>query len=101
MEGRLLLLFPSLRPGMLTPLQEVFLRRFFTYDVGQTFFLMLFETAKQKYKGLIGFYLAGMMRQVHRVKDLSLMLEPVDLEALVSFYDELADRLLARHRSSG
>ncbi len=64
-------------------------------------FEMLFEMGKQKDKGLTGFYLAGMMRQVHRIKDLPVMLEPVDLEALVSFYDELADRLLAQHRPPG
>ena len=64
-------------------------------------FDVLLEMGKQKDKGLTEFYLAGMMRQVRRVKDLPVMLEPVDLEALASFYDELADRLLARHRPPG
>ena len=58
----------------------------------------LLEMAKQKDLGLTEFYLAGMLRQIHTVKDLPVMLKPVDLETLVSFYDELADRLLGRHR---
>jgi hypothetical protein len=29
------------------------------------------------------------------------MLKPVNLEMLVAFYDELADRLLAKHRPPG
>lgn len=53
---------------------------------------------KQKDKGLTEFHLAGMMRQIHRVRDLPVMRTPVDLQTLASFYDGLADRLLARHR---
>ena len=30
---------PQLRPSILTPMQETFLRRFFVFDVGQRFFL--------------------------------------------------------------
>lgn len=30
---------PQLQPGILTPMQEAFLRRFFAFDVGQRFFL--------------------------------------------------------------
>ena len=42
-----------------------------------------------------------MMRQIHRVRDLPRMLQPADLETLASFYEELADRLLAQHRPPG
>jgi len=56
------------------------------------------EMAKQKDLGLTEFYLAGMLRQIHTVKDLPVMLKPVDLEMLGSFYNELADRLLEGHR---
>ena len=70
-----------------------FLIRRIGYD-----FDKLLEMAKQKDLGLTEFYLAGMLRQIHTVKDLPVMLKPVDLEKLVSFYDELADRLLGRHR---
>lgn len=58
----------------------------------------LIQMAKQKDLGLTEFYLAGMLRQIHKVRDLPVMLKPVALERLVSFYDELADRLLATHR---
>jgi hypothetical protein len=61
----------------------------------------LIEMAKQKDGGLAEFYLAGMIRQIHMVKDLPVMLKPVNLEMLVAFYDELADRLLAKHRPPG
>lgn len=58
----------------------------------------LIEMAKQKDLGLMEFYLAGMLRQIHTLRDLPAMLKPVDLETLASFYDKLADRLLGRHR---
>ncbi len=62
------------------------------YDLGK-----LIPMAKQKDLSLTEFYLAGMLRHIHKVKDLPIMLKPVDLETLVSFYDELADQLLAKH----
>jgi hypothetical protein len=58
----------------------------------------LLQMAKQKDLGLTEFYLAGMLRQIHTVKDLPVMLQPVDLETLVSFYEALADRLFARYK---
>jgi hypothetical protein len=60
----------------------------------------LIQMAKHKDLGLTEFYLAGMMRQIHKVKDLPVMLKPVDLETLTPFYDELADRLLAQNGPS-
>lgn len=64
-------------------------------------FDVLLEMGKQKDKGLTEFYLAGMMHQIHRVRELPMMLQPVDLDTLACFYDELADRLLAQHRPPG
>lgn len=61
----------------------------------------LLQMARQKDLGLTAFYLAGMLRQIHAVKDLPIMLKPVDLETLIPFYDELAHRLLARHGPVG
>ncbi len=57
----------------------------------------LFELAREKDAGFTPFFFAGMLRQIHKVKDLPVMLKPIDLETLVAFYDNLADRLLARH----
>lgn len=57
----------------------------------------LIELAKEKDPGLTAFYLAGMMRHIHRIQDLPVMLKPVDLETLRPFYSKLADRLLAEH----
>lgn len=62
------------------------------YDVDD-----LVEKAKQKDPGLTEFFLAGMLRQIHKIEDLPVMLEPVDLETLTDFYDTLADQLLAEH----
>ena len=60
----------------------------------------LFSLAKEKDLGFTPFYFAGMLRQIHTVKDteLPVMRQPVDLERLASFYDDLADQLLVRHR---
>jgi len=57
----------------------------------------LIPMARQKDLGLTEFYLAGMLRHIHKVKDLPVMLKPLALPTLVSFYDELADQLLATH----
>lgn len=58
----------------------------------------LLQMARQKDPGLTEFYLAGTMQQIHKVKDLPVMLKPVALEKLRSFYDELVDQLLAEHK---
>jgi hypothetical protein len=52
----------------------------------------LVTLAKQKDAGLSEFWLAGMMRQVTRLRDLPIMLKPLTLEELQSFFLELADR---------
>lgn len=57
----------------------------------------LIPMARQKDLGLTEFYLAGMLRHIHKVKDLPVMLKPMTLPTLVSFYDELADQLLSIH----
>jgi len=66
-------------------------------EIGYDFDSLL-RKAEQKDRGLTPFFLAGAMRQVRRIRDLPVMLRPVDWEALVAFYEALADRLLARHR---
>ena len=48
--------------------------------------------AKQKDSGLTEFWLAGMMREVTKLKDLPIMLKPLTLEKLRAFFLELADR---------
>lgn len=58
----------------------------------------LFRLARERDAGFTPFFFATMLRQIHRVKDLPVMLKPIELTDLVSFYDALADRLLARHR---
>jgi len=57
----------------------------------------LFELAREKDRGFSPFYFAGMLRQIHKVKDLPIMLKPISLETLVSFCDDLANRILAEH----
>jgi len=57
----------------------------------------LFRLAREKDLGFTAFYFAGMLRHIHKVKDLPVMLKPIALPTLVSFYDELADQLLATH----
>lgn len=55
-------------------------------------FKRLVSLAKQKDTGLTEFWLAGMMREVTKLKDLPQMLKPLTLERLQSFFSELADR---------
>lgn len=55
-------------------------------------FKHLVVLAKQKDAGLSEFWLAGMMREVTKLKDLPPMLRPLTLEELQSFFLELADR---------
>jgi len=55
-------------------------------------FKQLVALAKQKDAGLTEFWLAGMMREVVKLKDLPLMLKPLTLEELQAFFIKLADR---------
>ena len=57
------------------------------YDVKR-----LVALAKQKDTGLTEFWLAGMMREVTKLKDLPPMLKSLTLEELQAFFLELADR---------
>jgi|GEM_PF-143748 len=61
----------------------------------------LFQLAREKDQGFTPFFFAAMLRQVHHVSRLPVMRQPLDLAALVAFYDGLADRLLAKHRPPG
>ncbi|MCX7706882.1 MAG: nucleotidyl transferase AbiEii/AbiGii toxin family protein [Anaerolineae bacterium] len=63
------------------------------YDIEE-----LIELAKQKDPGLTEFFFAAMLRQGHQARRLPVMRQPLDLAALIAFFDGLADRLLARHR---
>jgi predicted nucleotidyltransferase component of viral defense system len=54
----------------------------------------LLKLAKEKDKGLTEFFLAGMMRQVVTLRDLPMMLKPIDLETMRRFYLELARKLM-------
>jgi Nucleotidyl transferase AbiEii toxin, Type IV TA system len=70
-----------------------FVDLYFLLQNGQDF-KRLIAMAKQKDSGLSEFYLAGMMRQVMTLKRLPVMLRPLDLETLKSFYLELAEKLM-------
>lgn len=53
----------------------------------------LIRNAKEKDAGLTEFWLAGMMRQVEKLKVLPVMLQPLELETLKVFFLQLADEL--------
>ncbi len=55
-------------------------------------FKQLVALAKQKDTGLTEFWLAGMMREVAKLKHLPIMLKPLTLEELRAFFLELGDR---------
>lgn len=56
-------------------------------------FQVLLRDAKEKDAGLTEFWLAGMMRQVEKLKSLPPMLVPLELDTLKTFFLELADEL--------
>jgi predicted nucleotidyltransferase component of viral defense system len=74
-----------------------FVDLYFLLQAGQDF-RTLVEYAKQKDSGLTEFWLAGMLRQAQRLTRLPIMLKPIDLDPLKSFYLELADHLLRQIR---
>jgi hypothetical protein len=74
-----------------------FVDLYFLLQAGHDF-RRLVALARQKDAGLSEFWLAGMMRQVTRLKDLPQMLKPLTLEELQSFFLELADREFAAVR---
>ncbi len=73
--------------SLLSPLQGGFLNRFFTTTIGQSFFLTGGTALSE-------FWLAGMLRQAETLSRLPVMLKPLELDALKSFYLNLADDLL-------
>ncbi len=68
-----------------------FVDLYFLLQAGHDF-KQLVASAKQKDVGLTEFWLAGMMRQVTNLRDLPLMLKPLTLAELQSFFLELSDR---------
>ncbi len=58
----------------------------------------LIADAKEKDSGITEFWLAGMLRQVEMLNRLPIMLKPLDIATLKSFYLDLADDLLRRIR---
>jgi len=76
-----------------------FVDLFFLLQAGQDL-AKLIEDAKQKDAGISEFWLAGMLRQVDTLTRLPVMLKPLELETLKTFYLELADDLL-RHIKPG
>ena len=56
----------------------------------------LIEDAKQKDSGLSDFWLAGMLRKVETLTRLPVMLKPLELDTLKTFYLSLTDVLLRR-----
>ncbi len=56
----------------------------------------LIDDAKQKDSGLSEFWLAGMLRQVQTLTRLPVMLKPLELDTLKSYYLSLADDLLRK-----
>jgi predicted nucleotidyltransferase component of viral defense system len=67
-----------------------FVDLYFLLESGQDF-QTLVGYAKEKDSGLTEFWLAGMMRQVEKLKTLPEMLKPLDLEALKAYFRALAD----------
>lgn len=57
-------------------------------------FESLFDMARAKDGGLNKFYLPWMMRQIRQVEHLPVMLKPLNIDVLKTFYLELADQLL-------
>jgi predicted nucleotidyltransferase component of viral defense system len=55
----------------------------------------LFEMAREKDLGLTKFYFVGMLRQIGRHTYLPKMLKPLELEALQTFYSEMAYGLMS------
>jgi len=74
-----------------------FVDLYFLLQAGHDF-RHLVALARQKDTGLSEFWLAGMLREVTRLKDLPQMLKPLTLEELQSFFLELADREFAAVR---
>lgn len=58
----------------------------------------LFRLAAEKDRGFTPFYFVTMLRQIHKARRLPVMVAPIELPALIAFYDDLAERLLAEHR---
>jgi len=67
-----------------------FVDLYFLLQAGQDF-QTLVKYAKEKDAGLTEFWLAGMMRQVQKLKTLPTMLKPLDLDTVKTFFLALAD----------